>query len=908
MRGIRWVGAILAVGAVLAPAALAAPPPPLAHGQGDAGGFHDVLPPGTNGFDNALELLQFESTGARPAHNQDQLGMYRDLLYAAPGLRAANLTRYYKDSRFGAALAGAGQPYHPGGRDVTVVRDRYGVPHIRGATRADTMYAIGYVTAEDRLFFIDVLRHVGRAELSSFAGGASANRLLDREIWQTAPYTEADLQRQVDQSPPGFAKPAAKLRADLHAYVDGINGYIAEARLDPSKMPAEYAAIDQPLGPTDWKATDTVAVATLVGAIFGAGGGSELPSALALEDARHRYGKRAGTRVWQDFREANDPEAPTTVRGRAFPYEPTPRHAHGVALPDPGSLKDYVNLDASTTNTKVSGPVKTPFPLGTLAFPGGMSNALLISARLSASGHPLAVFGPQVAYFAPEILMEQDVHGPGLAARGAAFPGANLYVSLGHGRDYAWSATSAGQDLTDTFGVPLCEPGGKKPSIDSMHYLFRGRCVAIEVLKRTDSWKPNAADQTPPGTETYTVQRTALGIVTARARVHGRPVVYTKLRSTYMHEPDSGLGLSLFNDPNVIHGPRSFQRAASLIGYTFNWFYVDSRHIAYINSGMNPVRSRDVNPDLPVLASRHTEWKGWNPAIRWEKLFPFAQRAKTIDQSYMTSWNNKQARGTRAADGNWGYGSVYRSQPLDQGIVRATRHGRKMTLPQLVDAMERAATVDLRGSRVLPWALRVLGNRRDPELRHALALLRAWVRSGAHRIDRNRDGAYDQSEAVRIMDAWWPRWLHAEFEPVLGRRLFRDIAGLNELVNAPNNSGQHLGSAWQAGWYGYAQKDLRTVLGRHVLGRYSRVYCGRGSLARCRTALAASLRAALRHDTPAELYSGDPVCKPANRDASQTCWDSIYFRPLGAITQPLIPWQNRPTYQQAVEIPRSIPR
>ena len=517
MRGIRWVGAILAVGAVLAPAALAAPPPPLAHGQGDAGGFHDVLPPGTNGFDNALELLQFESTGARPAHNQDQLGMYRDLLYASPGLRAANLTRYYKDSRFGAALAGAGQPYHPGGRDVTVVRDRYGVPHIRGATRADTMYAIGYVTAEDRLFFIDVLRHVGRAELSSFAGGASANRLLDREIWQTAPYTEADLQRQVDQSPPGFAKPAAKLRADLHAYVDGINGYIAEARLDPSKMPAEYAAIDQPLGPTDWKATDTVAVATLVGAIFGAGGGSELPSALALEDARHRYGKRAGTRVWQDFREANDPEAPTTVRGRAFPYEPTPRHAHGVALPDPGSLRDYVNLDASTTNTKVSGPVKTPFPLGTLAFPGGMSNALLISARLSASGHPLAVFGPQVAYFAPEILMEQDVHGPGLAARGAAFPGANLYVSLGHGRDYAWSATSAGQDLTDTFGVPLCEPGGKKPSIDSMHYLFRGRCVAIEVLKRTDSWKPNAADQTPPGTETYTVQRTALGIVTARS-------------------------------------------------------------------------------------------------------------------------------------------------------------------------------------------------------------------------------------------------------------------------------------------------------------------------------------------------------------------------------------------------------
>src|SRR5205807_3598009 len=145
-----------------------------------------------------------------------------DLMYASPGLRASQLSRYYKDSRFGAVPAGAGKPYHPGGRDVTIVRDGFGVPHINGATRADTMYGIGYATAQDRLFFIDVLRHVGRAELSAFVGGNPSNRLLDSEIWQTAPYTEADLQRQVDQSPPGFAKQAAKLRADLFAYVDGI--------------------------------------------------------------------------------------------------------------------------------------------------------------------------------------------------------------------------------------------------------------------------------------------------------------------------------------------------------------------------------------------------------------------------------------------------------------------------------------------------------------------------------------------------------------------------------------------------------------------------------------------------------------------------------------------------------------
>jgi hypothetical protein len=221
--------------------------------------------------------------------------------------------------------------------------------------------------------------------------------------------------------------------------------------------------------------------------------------------------------------------------------------------------------------------------------------------------------------------------------------------------------------------------------------------------------------------------------------------------------------------------------------------------------------------------------------------------------------------------------------------------------------MEDAATVDLRGSHVLPWALKAIGRPRDAKLRRAVDVLRAWRRSGAHRIDRNRDGRYDRAAAVRIMDAWWPRWLKAQFEPALGKRLFAAVRGMNEFANLPNNHGEHLGSAWQAGWYSYAQKDLRALLGRRVRGRYSRVYCGGGRLRRCRAALRGSLKKALAV-RPAKLYGGDPVCRDAGRDGSQTCFDAIYFRPLGALTQPLIPWQNRPTYQQVVEVPRRAGR
>ena len=123
------------------------------------------------------------------------------------------------------------------------------------------------------------------------------------------------------------------------------------------------------------------------------------------------------------------------------------------------------------------------------------------------------------------------------------------------------------------------------------------------------------------------------------------------------------------------------------------------------------------------------------------------------------------------------------------------------------------------------------------------------------------------------------------------------------LDNAPNNHGAHLGSAYQDGWYGYASKDLRTILKRKVRGRYSRVYCGAGHISRCRASLAASLKIALKGDSAAKLYGGDAVCKKAGRDGDQKCFDSVMMRPLGAVTQPLIDWINRPTYQQVVEIP-----
>jgi Penicillin amidase len=936
-------------------AAAGAAPPPQPYGTNDAGGFRNILLPGQNGHADTGQVIAFSLSGplfgrgneVRPPHNDDQLEPYADLVYASPTLAPGDLPRFFKDAGFGVRPGDVHRTYSPRG-DVTIVRDRsFGVPHVYGDTRAGAMFGAGYAGAEDRLFLMDVLRHAGRAQLSSFIGGSGGNREMDRDQWRIAPYTEADLQRQFDLGDEVYGEAGEALQEDVLAYVAGINKYICEAQpLRPDctlsqrrpirgnngvtpaqKLPGAYLAItpnglpQEMPAPRLWTATDVIATASLVGGIFGRGGGRELDAAQLLQQAVDSFGgEAAGRAVFDDFRSAEDPEAPVTAAG-SFPYQvpaPQPDPASD-GRPDPGTVRE---------SEVVAAPGPAGLPGGILpSFPAGASNALLVSGAESQSGRPLAVFGPQTGYFSPQILMEIDIHAPaantprgprqGIDARGAAFPGVNMYVQLGRGRDYAWSATSAGQDITDTFALELCDPGGGEPTLESGGYLYRGVCEPIERLERRNRWLANAADQSPPGTETLRANRTRLGLEVGRALIDGRPVVYTQLRSTYFHEADSALGFVDFNDPEKMGTPAGFKEAASKVGFTFNWFYIGREDIAYFNSGNNPVRQGVTDQDFPVRACGgdgdaecEYEWQGWDPELWVSDYAAPRTHPQAVNQPFLTSWNNKQARDHRAADDNFAYGSVHRSEPLDDRIGAGIAGGEAMTLPELVDAMEDAGTVDLRGDKVLPFAVQMLGEESDPVVAGALNKLRAWVADGAHRRDRDRSGTYEHAEAVKIMDAWWPRWIRAQFEPVLGPSLYDALAleepgdeGMLDLDDEPNANGTHVGSAYIAGFYGHAQKDLRSILGESPPGEFSRRYCGGGDRAACEQLLRETLREAIAE--PAATVYEDELCAeddtPGFEDP-QLCFDAIAHTTAGAVTQPLIHWINRPTFQQIVEI------
>ncbi|MEA2293893.1 MAG: hypothetical protein QOE86_1532 [Solirubrobacteraceae bacterium] len=879
---------------LLAPAAQAAVAP---YGTDDAGGFRNVLPPGATGTDNVLELAAFTATGTRPAHWADQQPLYENLLYASPTLTHDQIADSFKDATFGVKAGDAERTYSPRA-GVTIVRDKgYGVPHVYGDTRADVEFGAGYVGAEDRLFLMDVLRHTARAQLSSFVGGTPGDRAMDRTQWALAPYTEADLQKQLDLAPQIYGATGRQMVTDLGDYVAGINAYIAAARTDPTKMPGEYAAFNQQVA--DWKPTDVIATASLIGGIFGKGGGNELRSALAMQSFEDRFGVKKGRRAWSDFRSKNDPEAPTTVLERRFPYETASAFSkRGLALPDRGSV----------TFTPVAAPVsRAAVRSDTTSFgsalakqtlnPPHASNWEMISKKWSATGHAIGVLGPQVGYYVPQILMEEDLHGPGFDARGASFPGVNLMVQLGHGRDYAWSATTADTDNVDTFAEVLCQ--------DDVHYRYKGQCLPMEKLERTNSYGPSVgAQDSPSGSETLTAYRTVHGIVYARGTVKGKKVAFALARTTYFHEADSAIGFFCLNDPACVKDPASFRRAVGNINFGFNWGYVDADHTAYQQSGWYPERAKGTSPDFPVLGTGAYDWKGFNPDLHTQTVLSNAERPHALDQPYTVSWNGKQAKGWAAADDVYYWGTLQRQQMIQAPLKRQIALGKKITVEQLVQSMEEPATQDIRGLYDAPVAIKAMGKVSDPALQAAIATLQGWRAKGAHRRDLDKDGVYDDDAAVTLMDAWWPKLVQAEFGPALGAKTMDALHTMVPFDAELDPGSSPSAPAFSTGWYGFVNKDLRQLLHpKTVKGRWSRTYCGGGNRKRCAAALQQSLKDALAV-SKAQLY-GRGDCAS---NAQASCFDMNRSTIASAVSLPPFPFQNRPTFQQVVEVAQKLPR
>jgi acyl-homoserine lactone acylase PvdQ len=791
----------------------------------------------------ALNIVPSGQPGSFPVPDgaDRQARMYDALTARFDQVTSDDVHRDFKSERFGTKGQCPCRVEKVPRSGVRLVRDKFDVPHITAETDDALTWTAGWVVAEDRGLLLEEVRYNSRLAALDAPNLSAIGLIASVRTFTPSAQAETEVARQTRVIRAAGTR-GRRLLHDIDTYVKGIN-----AQLRASKSAAK-----------PWTRTDVYAVNALKGQFLGQGGGDEARRSEFLAGLQQRLGPQSGQLVFDDLRQRDPADHPTTISG-TFPYATVPGSKAGNMVVDPNSLQPWQYTAAGGTSAPRArgASLPTASPTATAAH---ASNILMLSGNRSSNGHPLFVGGPQIGYFYPGLTLEMDMHAPGIDMRGATsapFPG---YMLIGRGADFAWTLTSAGSDIIDQFVETLC--GG-----DDAHYVFKGQCRAMTTF---DAGVLKGAAGQPD--QHITFLRTVHGPVVGYANVGGRRVAISSQRSSYGRDTLDQLP---FQDITLgrVRTPQQFNRAFLRTPQTFNAFYADDRHIAEVTTGLLPQRAPDVDPGLPTNGDGNHEWRGFLPASR---------HPQQIDPSsgQIVNWNNKVARGFEAADNAWNYGISHRVNLLNRNLGDK----QKNSLTSVVSAMNAAATQDLRAIDVVPALSTALRGAKAPSARASqmLTLLRKWRDNGGSRLDRDLDGKIDDPGAA-IMDVVWPKVADAVMGPILGPQS-AELASLQQRYEAPPG-GQ------DDGWHSYVVKDLRDQFGPKPAAPFRVRYCGAGNAAACQASLWAAIDAA--GNELAAAQGNDPAAWRA--DANK---ERISFVP--GLLKTTLRYTNRPTGIQQV--------
>jgi acyl-homoserine lactone acylase PvdQ len=715
-----------------------------------------------------------------PAGADEQAKMYNALTPLFDQVTDDDLQTKFKSEALGVGTDGPTTEEVIPRDGVTVLRDRFNVPHISAPTAADGIWTAGYLLAEDRVLLLGQVRYAGRVAAIDVPNITALGVLLDLQTFDPSDRTEREVAKQTDVLE--RTNEGRKLLADIDLFLEGINAYLA------ANSP----------GTEPWTRLDVYAVNALKGQFLGQGGGREAENTQFLAGLQDQYSDRRAMNIFNDLRQFRNRELPTTIDGK-FPYGKVPSTYKGNVIIDHDSYSEFspVPTEAIARKANVEG--------------GPASNTLQINADRSTTGFPLMVAGPQFGYFYPGFTYEMDMDAGRLQWRGittAPFPG---YLINGRGEDFATSLTSAGLDIIDQYALTLC--GGS----DEM-YRYKGQCKSMRNF--------NAGTLSGEPVKFLT---TKYGSVTGYATVDGSKVAIAAKRSSYGRDTrDALFNRKLSN--GTIESVEDFYKAASKTPQTFNSFYMDDTDNALYTSGRLPIRPKKIDPGLLTKGNGNHDWEGFLPAD------DHPQGENPADGT-MVNWNQSVARGVGASDNAWGRnGSVNRVDLLNRNLDRLSKGG-EWNLAEVTSAMNAAATQDVRAIVTVPLLADLLEGSDAPNAQAAqmLALLRQWRANGGNRLDTTGNGKIDAPGAAIIDGAW-----DGIADALMQRRLKGQTDELADLFSRYDSppGGQF------NGWHQYFDRDIRRLLGQKIAAPLNLQYCGRGSLATCQADVWAAIAAA----------------------------------------------------------------
>ena len=800
------------------------------------------------------------------ANSVDQGKMYDALTPKRGSVTMADLQgpNYYKTEAFvtlknNVVPAGMRCSHPPGKAGIWVCNDSFKVPHVLVSSRKDGAWVMGFLAARDRGLLISYGRGPGYVSALSVPGVSAFGLIQQARDFTPSTAAKAYMTKQVTD----FGKAGADNKAvvdDFTNWAKGVGDWYKAYGTSSEKS----AAVSNP-----WTVEDAFAAFSFIGSIFGNGGGGEVGNSNLLAKLSSQFSASEALKVYRDFRHSNDLDAPVSWKDSSFPYNVQPTNTIASAIAG-SKLIDLNSENNSFARIAGAEPTKRY-----------MSNALLVPASRSATGKPLAVMGPQLGYFYPEIVMEVDIHGGGYDFRGAVAPVAP-YGLIGRGQDYSWSLTSASSDNTDQFVEKLCVPGGGTPTRSTKTYEYNGTCKAMTNF---NAGRLGSKGNDPARDLTF--YETVHGPVSGTVTIGGAPYAISNDRANRGREPYSALALADLT-LNKVKDSKTFFSTANKFDTTFNWHYVDNKNICFFSSGRLPIRATGLDSSLPTLGTGAYDWKGYiNQDTHPHGCNPKAVAGDNASE-IITNWNNHPAKGWGAADDEWGYASTHRMGLFQRLFRTAHSSGKTLKLNDVVSVMNQAATEDTSAVNAWPNVRRVLlsGSAKiisaaapDAATASFTQAIDTWINThDASRLDANLDGSFDEP-GVGNWGVAWPKLVDAIAAGRLNADNVSAVLGRGGRGDRTNNS---MG-------VGFANKDLGTLLGDTFKSPYHQTYCGgAGALTACRAALWSALQTA----------SGLTITE--NPLDQREHFGPLYPKDPATGKEFTMRWVNRPTFQQAV--------
>ncbi|HZU30350.1 MAG TPA: penicillin acylase family protein, partial [Candidatus Angelobacter sp.] len=357
---------------------------------------------------------------------------------------------------------------------VSVIRDEHGVPHLSAANLEDLFFAQGYVTAQDRLWQMDLTRRAAGGEMAEIFPASSAPQVptsrtpgsaRPRQTWVDYDKLQRTLRlRTVSERVTQQLSP--RDRAFFEAYAKGVNAYIDQ---HSDNLPIEFRVLQYK--PRPWTAVDSLLVGISMSQL--------LNPQYEMEYWREKIAAKLPPELMADLYPPSSPrdhppasEAGLAANAPAISPQPKPAgHLTHLSLPSllfgPASADNFDSCEA--------------------CLPG--SNNWVVSGAHTVSGKPLLSNDMHLPHRVPGVWYEVQLHSGDFNIEGFSLPGLP-FVVVGHNQRIAWGFTNLNPDVQDLFvenfnsaGEYQTPSGWQKPEIDHQTIRVKGQPdVSFDVV------------------------------------------------------------------------------------------------------------------------------------------------------------------------------------------------------------------------------------------------------------------------------------------------------------------------------------------------------------------------------------------------------------------------------------------